>query len=146
MLRHGRRGAAGATVAAAACLLCACESTELFGPSGRRARMVDDQLEPVLKQDFPVGTPRDGVRAKAEELGMTLTSHVEAQGDEPEEDVYSFSFDADSSWGVTRSVRVLYTGAGRVDRTILVEQAGRDAASIWGEQRTGGWIHLEGAP
>ena len=129
-----------------------CEGSQVWGPAGRRARMVDEQLGPVLKQDFPPGATREQVRSKAEQLGMALVSHADADDLSPEEDVYSFSFNPDSGWGVTRKVRVQYTGTGRVERTILVEQPGRSADSVLDDGRpvggggVGGWIHAEGAP
>lgn len=151
-----RLGPAGAGLALALCaavggvgVVGGCEGSQVWGPAGRRARMVDEQLAPVLKQDFPAGTPRDQVRTKAQELGMTLVSHTDADDLSPEEDVYSFSFDPDSGWGVTRKVRVQYTKTGRVERTILVEQPGREAGTALDNGQPGGiggWIHAEGAP
>lgn len=143
-----------ALVATATFGLCACGSTELFGPAGRRARMPDEQLQAVLKQDFPVGSTKAEVRAKAEALGMTASPApvAAAGGDEDEEgaggdvggddEVYTFSFDPDSGWGVTRAVRVQYGADGRVKRTLLERRFGGQLE----QEPPRSWIHVEGAP
>lgn len=131
---------------ATACLVCACESTSIVGPSGRRARMVDEQLAAVLKQDFPAGMTRDAVHAKAAELGMTPAGRAGEPGDESAEDAYLVSFAPNTTWGITRTVRVQYDAGGRVERTTLDPQLGRDAGTVWEDETTGGWIRLEGSP
>jgi hypothetical protein len=131
---------------AGALMLCACESSQLFGASGRRARMPDEQLQAVLKQDFPVGSTRGEVRAKAEELGMTAAAASPIEDDEggmhDDDEVYTFSFDPGSGWGVTRAVRVRYGGDGRVERTMLEPVFGKALE----QEPVRGWIHMEGAP
>lgn len=125
---------------AAACLLCACESTSIVGPSGRRARMVDEQLQAVLERDFPVGGTRERVRAKAKELGMAAAPGSDATDEKSEEDAFTFSFAPETSWGITRTVRVRYGADGRVERTTLDPMFGAEL----GPEPVRGWIRLEG--
>jgi hypothetical protein len=154
--RHG--AATDMALAAAmmvACVLGACEATSMAGPAGRRARMVDEQLQAVLERDFPVGTSRAAVRAKAAELGMEPVAGGgtavgaaavgedagKAAGDEEE---YSFSFAPGTSWEITRSVRVRFGADGRAERAVLVPRMGGEPEPMPGDEPAGGWIHVEG--
>jgi hypothetical protein len=138
---------------AAVFVLAACEATSIAGPAGRRARMVDEQLQAVLERDFPVGTSRAAVRARATELGMQQVASrppeevVEGQAESGGgAEAFSFSFAPDTGWGVTRVVRIEYGPADRVERVVLVPRMRADTGALPVDEPGTGWIRVEGAP